>query len=169
MFGPKYSLCTATHSPQKIIGKEHLRFTVDNRVQYHVIFLEMCGKWFDWLLLIDHYIIETTSFDWLLFLFLQINTEPPSDILRQVSVYFAHSKNKNKNLLDGQRGFSFKAQAELLSMGWKSILRTFVGIVVSAKETKALLMNLHEVMNIYSTIQKTVHSKTSPAIPYQSM
>ena len=49
----------------------------------------------------------------------------------------------------------------LWSVKWKSILRTFVGIVVSAKETKALLTNLHQV-NIYSTIQKIVHSKTSP-------
>ena len=34
----------------------------------------MCGKLFDWLLPIDHYISETTNFDWLLFLFLDINT-----------------------------------------------------------------------------------------------
>ena len=32
----------------------------------------------------------------------------------------------------------------LWSAKWKSILRTFVGIVVSAKETKAFLTNLHE-------------------------
>ena len=33
----------------------------------------------------------------------------------------------------------------LWSVKWESILRTFVGIVVSAKETKVLLTNLHEV------------------------
>ena len=80
-------------------------------------------------------------------------------------------KNTNKNLFDGQRGFSLKTRAEncyLWSVNWKSILCTFVGIVVSAKETKALLTNLHEV-NICSTTQKIVHSKMSPAIPYQSM
>ena len=39
------SLCTAAHSPKKKKnGKERLRFTVDNRVQYHVIFPGMCGK-----------------------------------------------------------------------------------------------------------------------------
>ena len=51
----------------------------------------------------------------------------------------------NKNFFDGQRGFSFNLRAELLSMEWKSILRTFVGIVASTKETKAFLANLHEV------------------------
>ena len=56
-------------------------------------------------------------------------------------------KNKNKNLFDGQRGFPFTYERNcyLQSVNWESILLTFVGIVVSAKETKALLTNLHEV------------------------
>ena len=31
-------------------------------------------------------------------------------------MHFAHGKNTNKNLFDGQRGFSIKARAELLSV-----------------------------------------------------
>ena len=57
-------------------------------------------------------------------------------------------KNSNKNLFDGQRGFSFKVRAELLSMECivendsTYICRNFF---VSAEETKALLTNFHEV------------------------
>ena len=51
-------------------------------------------------------------------------------------------QNTNKNLFDCQRGFSFKVRAELLSMECKVEIDltycTFVGIVVSAKETTAL-------------------------------
>ena len=54
-------------------------------------------------------------------------------------------KNTNRNLFDGQRGFSFKVREELLSMQIDSSY-IFVGIVfVSAEDTKALLTNLHEV------------------------
>ena len=43
---------------------------------------------------------------------------------------------------------------------WKLILRTFVGIDVSAKETKSGPDEAS--LGEYSTIQKIVHSKTSP-------
>ena len=46
----------------------------------------------------------------------------------------------------GKKVFLLKYERNcyLWSVKWKSILRTFVGIVVSAKETKAPLANLHE-------------------------
>ena len=67
-------------------------------------------------------------------------------------------KKYNKNLFDGQRrGFSFKVCAELLNVHLEELF-------VSTEETKALLTNLCEVNIHCSTIQKVVHSKTSPAI-----
>ena len=49
-------------------------------------------------------------------------------------------QNTNKNLLIVKEVFLLKYERNcyLWSVKWKSIRRTFVGIVVSAKETKAL-------------------------------
>ena len=75
-------------------------------------------------------------------------------------------QNTNKNLFDCQRGFSFKVRAELLSMECKvEIDSTYICRNCQRKRNKSAL---HEV-NIAQKIQKIVHSKTSPAIPYQSM
>ena len=127
---------------KKTIGEERLWFTVDNRVPYHVIFPGMCGKLFDWLLPIDHYIIETTSFDWLLFLFLHINTVRTTvrDFTTSSCVLWARYKIRIKIFLIVKEVFLLKYERNcyIWSVKWKSIRRTFVGIVVSAKETKAL-------------------------------
>ena len=115
---------------------------LDNRVLYHVIFPGMCGKWFDCLLPIDHYIIETTSFDWFLFLFLHINTVRTTvrDFTMSSCVLWARYKIRIKIFLIVKEVFLLKYEwnCYLWSVKWKSIPRTFVGIVVSAKETKAL-------------------------------
>ena len=135
------SLCTAARSPKKKIGEERLWFNVDNRIPYHVIFPGMCGKWFDWLLPIDHYIIETTSFDWLLFLFLHINTVRTTvrDFTMSSCALWARYKIRIIFLIVKEVFLlKYERNCYLWSVKWKSIRRTFVGIVVSAKETKAL-------------------------------
>ena len=61
----------------------------------HVAFSGMCGKWFDWLLHVDLYIIKTTSFDSFGFYFYFSTStpwEPPWEPLRWVRVYFAHGQ-----------------------------------------------------------------------------
>ena len=76
-------------------------------------------------------------------------------------------KNSNKNLFDGQRGFSFKVRAELLSMECKvEIDSTFICLSALKRRTRAPDESLR---GEYGTIQKIAHLKTSPAIPYQSI
>ena len=60
---PSILACAQLPTLRKKIWEEHQWFTVDNRVQYRLTFPGMYGKWFDWLLPLDHYNIETTSFD----------------------------------------------------------------------------------------------------------
>ena len=71
-------------------------------------------------------------------------------------------KNTNKNLLMVEEVFLLKYERDcyLWIVKWKLILRTFVGIDVSAKETKSGPDEAS--LGEYSTIQKIVHSKTSP-------
>ena len=59
------------------------------------------------LLPIDHYIIEATIFDWLLFLFFHINTVSREKFYDEFVCTLHKVKNMNKNLFDGQIGFSF--------------------------------------------------------------
>ena len=85
------------------------------------------------------------SFDWLLFLFLDINTV--RDFTMSSCVLCMRTvKIRIKIFLMVKEVFVLKYERNsyLWSVKWKSILRTLVGIVVSAKETKALLKNLHE-------------------------
>ena len=108
------SLCTAARSPKKKIGEERLWFTVDNCAQYHVIFPGMCGKWYDWY----HWNNEF----WLAFIFISLHQhrENHRELFYDEFVCTLRTvKNTNKNLFDGQRGFSFKVGAELLSMECK--------------------------------------------------
>ena len=57
----------------------------------------------------------------------------------------------------------YKRNCYLWSVTWKSILREYVGIVVSAKETKALLMNLHEVNT--APFKRLSTRKSLPLLP----
>lgn len=99
-------------------------------------------------LIITHrsYIIKTTSFDWLLFLFFHIKTV--RDFQISSCVLCARSKTRIKMFWMVMRFSSYEKYERncyLWSVKWKSILRTFVGIVVSGEETKALMTNLQQV------------------------
>ena len=100
----------------------------------HVTFSGMCGKWFDWLFPIHHYITEIARFDWLLFsralqsepsvqnLSLSFATIIWCEILTMSSCVLCGVdivKNTDKNLVDGRRRNSFKVREELLCLECK--------------------------------------------------
>ena len=118
----------------------------------------------------DLYIIKTTSFDWLLFLFLHINTVRATvrDFKMSWCVLCPLSKIRIKMFWIVKEVFLLQGERNcyLWSVKWKSILRTFVRIVVSAEEKKALLTNLHEV-NIALFKRSSTRKRLPPSLTSQ--
>ena len=136
LFSDRSVICVAFVQPPALRKKKSERNVMECAKNYLISYYPSTTISLKQRVLIGFYFYFSTSTQW----------EPPWEILRWVRVYFAlGEKIRIKIVLMVKEVFLLKYERNcyLWSVKWRSILRTFVGIVVSAKETKAFLTNLH--------------------------
>ena len=165
--------CVQPSALRKNIEKERLWFTVGNRVQYHVIFSWNVWKMI-WLVITLRSLHHWNSEFWLAFISIfphQHRENQRERFYDEFVCTLCKVKSTNKNLFHGQRGFSFKVRAELVSMEYikVEINSSYICRNCLCQRWRNESAPDESSRGQYSTIQKIVHSKTFPAIPYQSM
>ena len=140
------SLCTAAPPLKRKSERSVCDLPLIIVFKDHVTFSGMCGKWFDWLFPIHHYITEIARFDWLSFsralqsepsvqnLSLSFATIIWCEILMMSScvlcgVDIVKTRIQILLMVEGAILLKFERNCCLWSVKLKSIPRTFVGIV----------------------------------------